>query len=41
MKKCSNARTPDYINQNEMDMILEAKASWNRKVFGKSYKPFN
>ena len=33
------ARTPDYINQNEMDQILDAKTNWNRKQFIKTYKP--
>ena len=33
------ARTPDYINQNEMDQILDAKTNWNRKQFRKTYKP--
>lgn len=37
--KCTQARVPDYINQNEMDEILNAVASWDRKRFGKSFKP--
>lgn len=37
--KCDQARTPEYINQNEMDQILDAKTNWNRKVFRKSLKP--
>lgn len=36
--QCDNARTPEYLNQNEMDQILEAKSNWNRKVHSKSYK---
>ena len=36
---CSAARVPDYINQNEMDEILNVSTSWDRKRFGKSYKP--
>ncbi len=36
--QCDQARTPEYLNQNEMDQILEAKTSWNRKVHSKSYK---
>jgi len=38
-KACSQARVPKYINQNEMNEILDANSSWNRKMFGKSYKP--
>ena len=33
------ARTPEYISQNEMDQILDAKTNWNRKQFRKTYKP--
>ncbi len=37
--KCTQARVPDYINQNELDEILNVSTSWDRKRFGKSYKP--
>lgn len=36
---CTQARVPEYINQNEMDEILNVQTSWDRKRFGKSYKP--
>lgn len=36
--QCDHARTPEYLNQNEMDQILDAKTNWNRKVHSKSYK---
>lgn len=36
---CTQARVPDYINQNEMDEILNVSSSWDRKRFGKSFKP--
>ena len=36
---CTQARVPDYINQNEMDEILNVATSWDRKRFGKSFKP--
>lgn len=36
--QCDAARAPEYLNQNEMDQILEAKTNWNRKVHSKSYK---
>lgn len=36
---CSQARVPEYINQNEMDEILNVSVSWDRKRFGRSFKP--
>lgn len=36
---CDAARVPDHISDNELDQILDAKTSWNRKIYGKSYKP--
>lgn len=36
---CDAARVPEYVSQENMDKILDAQSSWNRKVFGKSYKP--
>lgn len=39
LKKCTQARIPDYLNQNQMDEILNAATSWDRKRFGKSFKP--
>lgn len=38
-KMCDAARVPSYVNQNDVNRILDAKTSWNRKLFGKSYKP--
>ena len=38
--QCDQARVAQYLNQNEMDQILEAKTSWNRKIHNKSYKVF-
>lgn len=34
-----SARSPIYLNQNDMDNILNVSASWDRKRFGVSYKP--
>lgn len=34
-----DARTPIYLNQNDMDNILNVQSSWDRKRFGLSYKP--
>lgn len=38
-KLCTRARVPKYINQNQMDEILNVATSWDRKRFGKSFKP--
>ena len=35
------ARMPEYISQNEWNEILDAKVSWNRKIYNKSYKPLH
>lgn len=39
LKYCDAARVPAHISQNEMNEILEAKTSWDRKLYNKSYKP--
>ncbi len=39
LRQCNAARVKPYLNQNDMDRILDAKMSWNRKTYGKSYKP--
>lgn len=39
LKLCDAARVPTHFTQNELNQILDAKASWNRKIFNKSYKP--
>lgn len=36
--QCDQARTDQYLSQNEWDEILEAKTNWGRKVHGKSWK---
>jgi hypothetical protein len=38
---CTQARVPEYLNQNEMDEILNVQTSWDRKRFGKSFKPIH
>lgn len=38
-KACSNARSPMSMSQNEHDEILNVMSTWNRKIFGKSFKP--
>ena len=37
-KFCDAARV-SYMTQNDMNQVLDAKSSWNRKLFNKSYKP--
>ena len=36
---CDQARVPEYVSQNEMDQILNAKTTWDRKQYNKSFKP--
>jgi hypothetical protein len=36
---CTQARVPEYISQNDMDEILNVASSWDRKRFGRSFKP--
>lgn len=36
---CDAARVPEYVNQNEMNDLLDIISSHNRKVHGRSYKP--
>lgn len=38
IKLCDAARVTK-LNQNDMNEILDAKTSWNRKIYNKSYKP--
>ena len=36
---CDQARVPEYMSQNDMDQILNAKTTWDRKQYNKSFKP--
>lgn len=36
---CDAARVPEYVNQNEMNEVLDVVSSSNRKLHGRSYKP--
>lgn len=36
-QQCDQARV-SYLNQNDMNNILDVTASWNRKAYGKSFK---
>lgn len=39
LKLCNAARIPEHLSQNEMDSILDVKIRWDRKQYGRSYKP--
>lgn len=39
LRRCNAARIPEHISQNEMDAILDVSYRWDRKQFGKSFKP--
>lgn len=39
LKYCDSARVPLSIDQNTMNQVLDAKSSWNRKIYNKAYKP--
>lgn len=39
LKYCDSARVPLYLDQNTMNQVLDAKSSWDRKIYNKAYKP--
>lgn len=39
LKLCNAARVAEYLTQNDMDRILDAKVRLDRKQYGKSIKP--
>lgn len=39
LKLCNAARIPAHLSQNDMDAILDVKTRWDRKQYGKSFKP--
>lgn len=39
LRFCNAARIPNHFSQNDMDSILDAKLSWNRKIYNKSFHP--
>lgn len=39
IRLCNAARLPDHISQNEMNDVLDVKTRWDRKVYGRSFKP--
>ena len=38
LKQCDQARVT-YLNQNDMNNIIDIKSSWDRKSYGKTFKP--
>lgn len=38
--QCDQARTDQYLSQNDWNDVLDAKTCWNRKVYGMSWKPY-
>ena len=38
-KLCDHARTPMHMSQNDFDAIGDVKYSWDRKSYGKTFKP--
>lgn len=40
VRLCDAARVSEYMNQNEVNDVLDAKTNWNRKVYNKSFKFF-
>lgn len=38
-RSCDDARTPITLTQNFMNELLDVQGSWDRKRFGKSFKP--
>lgn len=39
LKLCNSARISEHLSENDMDAILDVKTRWDRKAYGKSYKP--
>ena len=39
LRNCNAARTPEHVSQNDMDAILDVATRWDRKSYGKSFKP--
>ena len=39
LRLCNAARVPERLNQNDMNRILDVKVCYDRKQYGKSFKP--
>lgn len=39
LRLCNAARIPAHLTQNEMNDVLDVKTRWDRKQYGKSFKP--
>lgn len=38
LRLCNAARVKERLSQNDMDRILDAKTTWNKKIYNKSFK---
>lgn len=39
LKKCTQARVPEHLDQNIMDEVLDVLGRWPNKTYARSYKP--
>lgn len=39
LRFCNAARIPEHITQNEINDVLDVKTRWDRKSYGKTFKP--
>lgn len=39
LRFCNSARLPAHLSQNDMNDVLDIKTRWDRKIYGKSFKP--
>ena len=39
LRLCNAARIPDHISQNDMNDVLDVRTRYDRKVYGRSFKP--
>lgn len=39
LRFCNSARIPVHLSQNDLNDVLDVKTRWDRKQYGKSFKP--
>lgn len=39
LRACNSARIPNQLSQNDLNDVLDVKTRWDRKQYGKSFKP--
>ena len=39
LRLCNAARIPQHLTQNDMNDVLDVKVRWDRKQYGKAFKP--